>query len=725
VSGSSAIGASPQHRGVLPTRRRALSQLRAAWLAAQQTIVAGWQDDWAQRFNWMPVLVGVGVGIYFALPVEPRPLLSVLALLPLIAYVVARALDAPQAIIVAAACITAIGAGFAIAIVRTQTLSTAMLAEETSIVDVSGQVMSAEPGDKNRTRVVLDSVVMDPAPEGPSPTRVRLSLANAPSWVKPGEWLTVRAILRPLPAPVAPGSYDFARTLWFDGIGAVGFSMGDAERIQSREPDGLIERFSMWMASVRQTTSDRIRDQLDARSGPIAAAFLTGERALISESDQQAMRDSSLAHLLSISGLHMALAGFGFLSALRFIFALIPVIALNYPVKKWAAVAALLASFGYLMLSGSSIPAVRSFVMIAVAFISIIVDRPAISMRVVALSALVILIFTPESWIDPSFQMSFAAVVGLVSAFEWWARRKNPVAPTGLLSRGLGILGATAATSLVAGFASAPFAAYHFNRFANYGIAANLLAMPVVSFVIMPAGVVALLAMPLGLDGPPLQLMGWGINVMLDIAHWVAAWPGASLRVTTIPNLALVLMVAGGLWIALWQSMWRVAGIALVAIGFIASFFGVQPDLIVAGDGRNFAVRGADGRLYLLSARRGVFGAEQWLKRDADPREVKAARATQEVIACSASACTANINGRADRKLLYVLTSDAFAKNCDGAVVVIDQSSTNHAQCGAAGLTISYGMLEREGAVTVSFSGNALKWTSAARERGRRPWSVH
>src|SRR5262249_27864479 len=188
------------------------------------------------------------------------------------------------------------------------------------------------------------------------------SLAKAPEGMRPGDWIRVKAILRPLPAPVEPGSYDFARTLWFDGIGAVGFSMGNAERIAPADEDGWLEQFSMWMSSVRQATSARIRAQLDARSGPIAVAFLTGERALISDDDQQAMRDSSLAHLLSISGLHMALAGFGFLAALRLIFALIPAIALNYSVKKWAAVAALVASFGYLLLSGSSIPAVRSFI---------------------------------------------------------------------------------------------------------------------------------------------------------------------------------------------------------------------------------------------------------------------------------------------------------------------------------------------------------------------------
>ena len=491
--------------------------MRALW----RSIVTGWQDDWAQRFHWLPVLIGVGIGLYFYLPVEPPPYLAVLALVPLVVYLALRAHGAPPSVIVAAASIVAVAMGFAIAIVRTQSLSTVTLTEETGVVDVSGQILSAEPVAKNRTRVVLDSVAIEPAPDGASPARVRVSIAKAPEGLRPGEWISVRAILRPLPAPVEPGSYDFARTLWFDGIGAVGFSMGETARIAAAETDGWIETFAMWMAAVRQATADRIRSQLDARSGPIAAAFLTGERAMISDEDQQAMRDSSLAHLLSISGLHMALAGFGFLAALRFIFAFIPAIALNYQVKKWAAVAALFASFGYLMLSGASIPAVRSFIMIAIAFVSIIVDRPPISLRVVALSALVILVVTPESWIDPSFQMSFAAVVGLVSAFEWWQRRKGPgdIAPVTAFGRGLRILGATAATSLVAGLATAPFAAYHFNRFANYGIAANLLAMPVVSFVIMPAGVVALLLMPFGLDGPPLQVMGWGINVMLDIAH--------------------------------------------------------------------------------------------------------------------------------------------------------------------------------------------------------------
>ena len=619
----------------------------------------------------------------------------------------------------------AVAVGFALAILRVQLLSTVTLAEETPVVDVSGQILAAEPAEKNRTRVLLDSVDIDPQPSGPAPTRVRISLAKAPEGLHPGEWIDVKAVLRPLPAPVAPGSYDFARTLWFDGIGAVGFSMGPTERIAPAERDSWLEQFSMWMAGVRQTTTDRIRSQLDPRSGPIAAAFLTGERTLISDDDQQAMRDSSLAHLLSISGVHMALAGFGLLTALRLIFALIPAIALNYPVKKWAAVAALFASFGYLLLSGSSVPAVRSFLMIAIAFISIIADRPAISLRVVALSALVILIMMPESWIDPSFQMSFGAVVGLVSAFEWWRRRKRPEAGAGrgYLSRALRIVGGSAATSLVAGFGSAPFAAYHFNRFANYGIAANLLATPVVSFVIMPAGVIALLLMPVGLDGLPLQIMGWGITVMLDIAHWVASWPGASLRVTTMPDVALVLMVAGGLWLALWQAAWRMAGVALIAAGFAASFLGSSPDLIVAADGRNVAVRGADGQLHLLSARRGVFGAEMWLKRDADARDVKQAQGDSEAFACDAAGCTAKIAGRDDRRLLYARDPEALHDGCEDAAVIIDQTRGWRPACGAPLLVISAKLLRHEGTVAISLDGDKISWTSVARERGLRPWT--
>ncbi len=701
-------------------------RLRQLPILLWQTLVGGWTADRAQRFNWLPVLIGVGIGIYFALPLEPPAYVAIVTLVPLAIYLVVRWLEAPDLLVAVAACIAATGLGFTSAIVRVQLLSTVTLEQETRVVEVSGQILSAEPADKNRTRVLLDSARIDPQPRGAAPTRVRVSLAKAPDGLRPGEWIKVRAVLRPLPAPVAPGGYDFARTLWFDGIGAVGFSMGTTERIGAIEGDGLLEQFSMWMAGVRQVTSDRIRSQLDARSGPIAVAFLTGERTLIAGDDQQAMRDSSLAHLLSISGLHMALAGFGFLAALRFIFALIPAIALNYPVKKWAAVAALFASFAYLLLSGSSIPAVRSFIMIAIAFIAIIADRPAISLRVVALSALFILIVTPESWIDPSFQMSFGAVVGLVSAFEWWRQRKRPEdsAPRGYFSRVVRVLGGTAATSFVAGFSSAPFAAYHFNRFANYGVAANLLVTPFVSFIIMPAGVIALLLMPFGLDGIPLRAMGWGIGVMLDIAHWVASWPGAAIMVDTMPTVALVLMTGGGLWLALWQAPWRLAGVALIVAGFVASFFGSAPDVIVAADGRNMAVRGGDGQLHLLSVRRDVFGAQMWLKRDADRREVKdVALGGDDGFVCDAAGCMAKIEGREDRRLLFARSPEALHDGCDQAAVIIDQTRGWRPPCGAPLLTVRPALLRDEGAIALALDGEKIRWTSVARERGLRPWT--
>ncbi len=364
--------------------------------------------------------------------------------------------------------------------------------------------------------------------------------------------------------------------------------------------------------------------------------------------------------------------------------------------------------------------------MIAMAFIAIIVDRPAISMRVVALSALFILLVTPESWIDPSFQMSFGAVVGLVSAFEWWRRRKRPenVAPSGYLSRALRVVGGTAATSFVAGFASAPFAAYHFNRFANYGVAANGLVTPVVSFVIMPAGVLALLLMPLGLDGIPLQIMGWGIGVMLDVAHWVASWPVAAVMVDTMPTFALILMTAGGLWLALWQAPWRLGGVALIFAGLVASSFGPSPDLIVAGDGRNIAVRGGDGLLHLLSARRGVFGAQMWLKRDADAREVKdVARAGDQGFTCDDAGCVAQLKGRDDRRVLLLRTADASHDGCDQAAIVIDQTWGWRPPCGSPLFVVSPKLLRQEGAIALSLNGDRIDWTSVARERGARPWT--
>lgn len=703
--------------------RDGLSFAGRAVAAVPEVIATGWRTDTLRRGLFVPALLGAGVGVYFALPFEPAVMLALVAPLAIAAWLVAAVFgnEGPRVVL---ACVAAASIGLALAIVRAQTVDTVQISSETRMLTITARVERSEPADKGRTRLWLNVFKTAPA-LAETPQRVRVSITKMVEPIAPGDWIELRARLRPLPDPVAPGAFDFGRKLWFEGLGAVGFSIAPAKRIAPPRQLTTLETLSDGISRFRRTVSDRIMAVMSPRAGPIAAAFLTGERGLISDEDNEAMRDSSLAHLLSISGLHMALAGFGFFATLRLIFALLPNIALNYPVKKWAAAAALVASAAYLLLSGASVPTQRSFVMIAVALVAMIFDRTALSMRTVAVAAAVVLIVTPEAWMDPSFQMSFAAVVALIAAFEWWTARKIPDAePPGVLMRAVRMVAAGAATSMVAGIATAPFAAYHFNRFADYGVAANVMVMPIVSFVIMPAGVLALLLMPFGLESWPLAVMGEGIDAMLSVAHWVAAWPGATQAVGAWPMESLALIVVGGLWIAVWQASWRWLGAFPIVAGLGLALWTAQPDVLIAADGDNVGVRGVDGRLHLLSSRRGRFDAEIWLRRDGDPREI-ADLSTDDPLGftCDAVGCVAEVLGDDARKIAVAWNREALLDDCSDALIIVDLTRGWHPPCDAAKLAVTRRLLQAEGAITAQIAGGAVQWTSVARERGDRPWS--
>jgi competence protein ComEC len=717
-----AVTAEPNER-IARWRWRDVGLAAFARLAAlPQLIVDGWRADAARRVLFVPVLMGAGIGVYFALPIEPPWWTAVGGLTAVAAWVVLNRFALPGVVLLIAAIAAAVGSGFALAVVRSQMNDTRVLASETRLLVIAGRVARLEPADRGRTRILLDVDGTRPALRD-TPRRVRVSIGKTSEKLAPGDWIEVKATLRPLPAPVAPGSYDFGRKLWFDGIGAVGFSLAPVTKVGALRGDRLVEAISGGIENVRRAASERIIAAMSPRTGPIAAAFLTGERGQISDEDNEAMRDSSLAHLLSISGLHMALAGFGFFMALRLVFAMIPAIVLNYPVKKWAAGAAIVASFAYLLLSGASVPTQRAFVMITVALVAILFDRSALNMRSVAVAALIVLALTPEAWMDPSFQMSFAAVVALIAAYEWWNERRIPdVGPVGVVRRGWNMVMAAAATSLIAGFATAPLAAFHFNRFADYGVAANVMVMPIVSFVIMPAGVLALVLMPLGLEALPLAIMEIGLDAMLWVAHWVAAWPGATQSVAAWPMTGFLLIVAGGLWVAIWTAAWRWLGLIAVVVGVAWLPFGRVPDVLIAADGDNVAVRDVDGKLHLLSSRRGRFDAEIWLRRDGDSREVRDVKNEDGGgFVCDSVGCVASIAGRGS--LVVANNPEALVEDCATATVVVDLARGWRPPCVGPQLVVTRGFLRREGAIDLRLEGDGVTWTSVARERGVRPWT--
>jgi len=468
--------------------------------------------------------------------------------------------------------------------------------------------------------------------------------------------------------------------------------------------------------------TERIKRAVPGPDGSIAAALITGERAAIPEEDATAYRDSGLAHVLSISGLHLGLAGLGIFFVFRALLALWPWLALTQPIKKWAAVAAFLSATFYLMISGGGAPAVRSYIMLSAMLLGVIADRPALSMRAVAVAALAILAFDPDEIINPGFQMSFAAVVGLIALAEWWSARKRNDPPVGgrilqLLRKTRRYLSGMLMTSLVAALATTPFAIYHFDRAASYSLLANLLAEPVVAFVIMPSAALAVVFMPFGLEAGPLHTMGWGVHRMTAIAHWVSDLPGATTLVRAWPATALLAIVFGALWIALWRRGWRWFGLIPAAVAFVMISFSPVPDMFVSRDAQAMAVRSAAGELVILGPHLDNYTAEQWLLRDGDKRTVAAARAGAH---CDDIGCVAT--AKDGRVVALSLKLPALIEDCRHADVLISAIPIRR-KCQMPEFKRDRFDALHEGAMSLRFTETGIDVETVAGERGIRPWS--
>ncbi len=675
------------------------------------------------RALWAPVLLGSGALVYLLLTFEPPGWTGWgAAALAVAALLVARQL--PKGAVWAGALGLA-ALGFALAVLRAELVGTTVLQAPTRDVAVSGRTVDIIGHPDGRPRLLMDVTAIEGLAPEATPRRVRIALRKSDKRLPPGTNIEVRARLSTLPLPVAPGAYDFARAAWFDGIGAYGFATG-APRIVDGEAPDLLTRLAIAVSRTRDDASRRIHESLPGATGAIAAALTVGDRSQIPEPDDEAMRDSSLAHVLSISGLHMTIIGMGAFAILRFLVALVPWLALRIDAKKWAATVAMGLAGGYLMLSGASVPAQRSFLMIALVFLAILLDRAPYTLRIVAISALVILVIAPESVADPSFQMSFAAVTALIAAYQWVqeteARRGRPfILRDSWRGRIAYVVASALLASVVAGLATAPFAAFHFNRIAVYGVVANMLAMPVISFVIMPMAGLTLVLLPLGLEAPALAIMGWGIDVMLAIAHETASWPGASGRVPTPPDMALGLVTLGGLWLCLTRGRRRLAGLAPIAAALLLPMLAGQPDVLIDRDAKNVAVRDGDGLLTVVSGRRAKFTAEEWLERDGDARPVsQSARAGREgVWDCAAGLCVAETAGK--RVGYMERKADARAACGRGLAVLIAARKIEPCR---EGLTITPVETAEAGAITLTFDGDEISVETVRDRVGVRPWTV-
>lgn len=556
--------------------------------------------------HWSPVFFGLGIGVYFALRVEPgmQAYLAVGCLGALCGVIAALRPGGWAALFWA---VTLTAAGFTSAGWRAASVAAPVL-DFRYYGPVEGRVVGIDRSNSDAVRVTLDQVRL-PKERGQWPDRVRISFHGGfETDVAPGQRIMTTGYLSPPQGPVEPGGFDFRRQAWFDRLGAVGYTRNPVLTIAPPEEG----QAGLFVFAVRMALSLHVREALPGDVGGFAAAVTTGDRSGMSRASLDALRASNTAHLLAISGLHMGLlAGFVF-ACLRIGMAAIPPLALRAPVRKIAALGALGAGAVYLALSGGNVATERAFIMVAMALIAVLFERRALTLRAVALAAMVVLFLRPEALLSPGFQMSFAATTALVAVFGWMRDAELPKLP-----RWLKPVSGVFLSSAIAGAATAPVAAAHFNTVSHYGLVANLLAVPVMGTVVVPAAVLAACLAPLGLSYVGLWIMGWGLRFILAVAHWVSGFDGARSFVESPAGWVLPVFVLGALWVILWQGRARHLGIADAVIALVSWGAGDRPKVLISDSGGLVGVMTGEGRALSKSKGDG-FVAQVWLENDGD-----------------------------------------------------------------------------------------------------------
>lgn len=728
-------------------------------------------------FLLVPVFLALGALIYFNLRSEPGvlPIAAALALL----FALCALLRSQQVVHLGLAAGACMVLGLGAAKVETMRMATKMLGVEVSTT-LSGRVVNIDHLDNGRLRLTIDVTATERPKLRFAPDRVRLTARRAPEGLVAGSTVSGYVRLMPPSGPVRPGSYDFSFESYFDGIGASGFFMKGPELITSTTGQTATQGMFAWVENARDRVAERIRQRIGGAEGEIAAALVVGVRGGIPEDVNDALRRTGIYHIISISGLHMAMVAGTVMFLMRLGFAAFPDFASRHPVKKYAAVAALAGTAAYLFISGAEVAAQRSFIMLAVMLTAVLFDRAALTMRNLAISAIVVILVSPHEVVGPSFQMSFAATAALVGAYGWWSERRErqaqPVGERTLQSRAwhwgrnaaIGLI----ATSVIAGLATAVFGAWHFQRVSPLSLVANLAVMPVVSVLVMPFAVFASLAMPFGLDGLFLDVMGAGLRVMIAMAEWFSA--RSPLDAVGLVSTWSVILVTIALVIAAMATTWlRLAAVPFAAVGLLVIGAAPTPDVLVAEDGRLIGVATDDGKLAVNRTRPNRFTAENWMRalaveelakpsRDpekagagpaleadgrrvvVEPERVPASGRTDgpastedtieagaggRVFRCSAGLCM--LQHQSGAKIVYAANATVARQACQTeALVIIDNATAKDVCNGQAATVVTKRKLARLGSAAVYLtlaepSGAPVLSVEYAIAEPYRPWHAH
>lgn len=582
---------------------------------------------------------------------------------------------------------------------------------------IQGYVLSREDQPaQDRTRLVLAIRDVD---EGVArKIRINVPLSQARNGMSEGATLRMRVRLMPPAPPMLPGSYNFARSAWFDGLSATGSLLGEIDVVEPSREGGVI-------SGLQRKLSSHVRGELSGSPGTIAAAFASGDRGGIARADEEAMRDAGLTHLLSISGLHVsAVIAAGYFLAMKLL-ALWPALVLRMRLPIAAAAVGAFAGIAYTLLTGAEVPTVRSCVGALLVLVALALGRDALTLRMVAVAGFVVLLLWPEALVGPSFQMSFAAVLAIVALHNCTPVRAF-LAPrqesrlAWLLRRGLMLL----LTGFVIEMALMPIVLFHFHRAGIYGAFANVVAIPLVTFVSMPLIALALFLDIVGFGAPVWWLAGKSLDLLLAIAHWTASQPGSVKLMPQMTYATFALFLAGGLWLALWQGRGRLLGLPLAAAATIMLLTTPAPDLLISGDGRHVGIPMPDDRLLSLRQSRSDYAKDN-LRELAGVSSEPIAMADWPDAECSPEFCVLSIDRGAQEWVLLMTRNNqrveerALAAACEKSDIVIADRWLP-ASCNPRWLKADRNLLERTGGLSINLAKQEI--ATVAESQGEHGW---
>jgi len=686
---------------------------------AVQAVLAEFDAQKDRLILWMPVVLALGVGLYFALPYEPPGfiapgLLLLTAAVWALLYPLKFRSRPGYAAWLSTGWLALVLLGFCAAQFRAASVSAPMLTREIGTTLVEGRIAGIDRMEEGQgIRLLLDRLVIEDLEPAQTPERIRLRVRQAEG-LHIGERVSVLAGIKPPSPPALPGAFDFQRHAYFMKLGGLGFAYTVPEKMAADEPAAFAQKLEI----LREKIDGRIGAALGGSTGAIAMALMTGARAGITEEDWQALRASGLAHIISISGLHIGLVATFIFMVTRFCMAAVPPLALRYPIKKYAAFIALLGILAYTVIVEFSVPTWRSMLMTGVVLFAVMIDRMPFSLRLLAIAAFAVLLAVPEALTGASFQMSFAAVAALIFCFEQLKPYLSQLYQNAGFIRKTALYFAGAClTTLIATIATAPFSLFHFQQLAVYSLIANVFAVPLTTFVIMPAAVMGFLLMPAGLEEYPLYVMGWGIERMMAIARRVTALPFSMLTPPAVPLAALLCVAGAGLFVMLWNGRARILALVPVLLTLVIIARHEPPVILVSGSAKLVALRDSGGQLWISNARGEKFTAEVWARINGLlPEEVKRFDANP-AIACDAEGCRTLWHGR---RVAVAYEASAQAEDCAWADVLIALEPLRAPDCRAE-TVIDFFDLRRGGAHAVWADGSVK---SVEALRGKRPWTV-